>query len=68
MDQENRAHNMFAPELVPQMFSNVKSIYKLHNDFLLPQLQERLRHWDQCPRIGQIVRHELPLNIKSNLF
>ena len=58
VDQENRVHNMFNQELIPQMFSNIKSLFKLHHDFLLPQLEERIRQWeveDQGPeqrRIG----------------
>jgi RhoGEF domain len=60
VDQENRVHNMFNQELIPQMFSNIKSLFKLHHDFLLPQLEERIRQWeveDQGPeqrRIGDI--------------
>lgn len=44
---------MFSQETVPQMFSNIKSIYKFHHDFLLPQLEERMKHWDIDPRIGK---------------
>lgn len=52
IDQENRAHNMFPQDMVPQMFSNIKSIYKFHHDFLLPQLEDRMRNWENEPRIG----------------
>ena len=47
VDQENRAHSMFPQELIPQMFSNIKSLFKLHHDFLLPQLEERMRTWEE---------------------
>ena len=52
VDHENRAHHMFPQEQVPQMFSNIKSIYKLHHDFLLPKLEDRMAQWDQTRRIG----------------
>ncbi|KAK9299928.1 hypothetical protein QLX08_007164 [Tetragonisca angustula] len=56
IDQENRAHPMFPPETVQHMFSNIKSIYKFHNDFLLPQLQERMQNWESDPRIGDTLQ------------
>ena len=40
MDQENRVSNMFPAEVLPQMFANIKSIYKFHAEFLLPQVRE----------------------------
>ncbi|XP_026277947.2 FYVE, RhoGEF and PH domain-containing protein 4 [Frankliniella occidentalis] len=60
VDQENRAHHMFPQETVPQMFSNIKSIYKFHNDHLLPQLEERMGKWDMDPRIGDIMKTSAP--------
>ncbi|XP_014236278.1 FYVE, RhoGEF and PH domain-containing protein 1-like [Trichogramma pretiosum] len=60
VDQENRAHPMFPPDTVQHMFSNIKSIYKFHNDFLLPQLEERIKAWDADPRIGDIMKNFAP--------
>lgn len=60
VDQENRAHPMFPPETVQHMFSNIKSIYKFHNDFLLPQLEERMQYWDSNPKIGDIMKNFAP--------
>ena len=31
---------MFPAEVLPQMFANIKSIYKFHAEFLLPQVRE----------------------------
>jgi len=45
VDQENRLSNMFPQEVLPQMFANIKSIYKFHAEFLLPQLRERMGLW-----------------------
>ncbi|XP_066593919.1 FYVE, RhoGEF and PH domain-containing protein 2-like [Prorops nasuta] len=60
VDQENRAHPMFPPETVQHMFSNIKSIYKFHNDFLLPQLEERMLCWESNSRIGDIMKNFAP--------
>lgn len=60
IDQENRAHPMFPPETVQHMFSNIKSIYKFHNDFLLPQLQQRMENWETDSRIGDIMKNFAP--------
>lgn len=53
VDHDNRAAHMFPAEVIPHMFSNVKSIYKLHHDFLLPQLEDRMAQWHLNPRIGK---------------
>ncbi len=55
VDQENRSQNLFPQDTLPQMFANIKSIYKFHADFLLPQVriycsscvcvQTQLRHY-----------------------
>ncbi|XP_069692894.1 FYVE, RhoGEF and PH domain-containing protein 2-like [Periplaneta americana] len=60
VDQENRAHNMFPQEMIPQMFSNIKSIYQFHHDFLLPQLEVRMTNWDQEGKIGDIMKNFAP--------
>jgi hypothetical protein len=60
VDQENRAHNMFPQEMIPQMFSNIKSIYQFHHDFLLPQLEARMLNWDQESKVGDIMKKLAP--------
>ncbi|OQR66383.1 fyve, partial [Tropilaelaps mercedesae] len=60
VDQENRAAPMFSQEVITQMFSNLKSLYKLHNDFVLPKLEERLQNWEQKPGIGDLMRELAP--------
>ncbi|XP_076313163.1 FYVE, RhoGEF and PH domain-containing protein 2-like isoform X2 [Tachypleus tridentatus] len=60
VDQENRVHSMFPQEVVTQMFSNLKSLYKLHHDFLLPQLEERLENWETKSKIGDIMKNFAP--------
>jgi hypothetical protein len=56
IDQENRVHNMFPQEVIPQMFSNIKSIYQFHHDFLLPQLEARMTNWDRGAKIGKLLQ------------
>ncbi|XP_064486969.1 FYVE, RhoGEF and PH domain-containing protein 2-like [Ornithodoros turicata] len=60
VDQENRAHSMFPQAVVSAMFSNLKSLYQLHHDFLLPKLQGRIDTWDSNPRIGDIMKDFAP--------
>uniref|UniRef100_A0A0K2TZB4 FYVE, RhoGEF and PH domaincontaining protein 4like [Nasonia vitripennis] n=1 Tax=Lepeophtheirus salmonis TaxID=72036 RepID=A0A0K2TZB4_LEPSM len=55
VDQENRTQNLFSADVLPQMFANIKSIYKFHAEFLLPQLRERMENWKGSnQRIGDI--------------
>lgn len=63
VDQENRAHNMFPQEMIPQIFSNIKSIYQFHHDFLLPQLEVRMTNWDQEQKVGKHIIIHLKLQI-----
>lgn len=51
--QENRSQQIFPPETLNQIFCNIKSIYTLHHDHLLPRLEERLERWNDDPRIGR---------------
>lgn len=55
---------MFQQELIPQMFSNIKSLFKLHHDFFLPRLEERMQLWEtEQPdrrRIGDIMASFAP--------
>lgn len=46
---------MFPQEMIPQMFSNIKSIYQFHHDFLLPQLEDRMSKWDQESKISKLL-------------
>ena len=42
---ENRETKMLPDHVIPEMFQNIKSIYLLHNETLLPQFEERLKNW-----------------------
>ena len=52
MEEENKKRAMFPGETIAGIFSNVKSLYQLHHDFLLPKLAERIGSWEKDPRIG----------------
>ncbi|CAL8117441.1 unnamed protein product [Orchesella dallaii] len=60
VDQENRVQQMFSTEIITQMFCNIKSLYQLHHDHLLPQLEKRLKNWEDDPRIGDIMKDFAP--------
>lgn len=48
---------MFPQEMVSTMFSNIKSIYKFHHEFLLPVLEARMADWEKEKRIGMPVTY-----------
>jgi len=63
VDRENRANHMFPQEMVTTIFSNIKSVYKFHAEFLLPQLKERMEKWHdgvEFQRIGDIMVKNAP--------
>ena len=61
VDQENKVHKFLPDEIIPQMFSNVKSIYQFHNDFLLPQIVKRVGNWSSESKIGDMMKDYAPM-------
>lgn len=59
--QENKIHNFLPDGVIPQMFSNVQSIYQFHNDFLLPQIAKRVENWSPESKIGDMMKQYAPL-------
>ncbi|KAK3612031.1 hypothetical protein CHS0354_021708 [Potamilus streckersoni] len=57
---ENKNAFFMPEEIITQMFSNIKSIYKFHNDFLLPQLTERMLNWSKEAKIGDLMKKFAP--------
>ena len=43
--RQNREEHFIPDNVIPQMFSSIKSIYQFHNDFLLPQLDKCMENW-----------------------
>ncbi|KAL3198138.1 hypothetical protein MRX96_014480 [Rhipicephalus microplus] len=60
LDQENRAHSMVPQNTVATIFAPLKPLFRLHHDFLLPRLQERLDAWEHEPRIGDVMKDFAP--------
>ncbi|XP_036358901.1 FYVE, RhoGEF and PH domain-containing protein 2 isoform X2 [Octopus sinensis] len=57
---ENQVHNFFSSDVITQMFSNIKSIYQFHHNFMCPQLEERMKNWHSEPRIGDLMKRNAP--------
>ncbi|XP_014681503.1 PREDICTED: FYVE, RhoGEF and PH domain-containing protein 1-like [Priapulus caudatus] len=60
LDAANERHNMFPDDVTKRMFSNMKSVYQLHHDFVLPQLEQRMQEWEKVKRIGDIMLRFAP--------
>ncbi|XP_060081887.1 FYVE, RhoGEF and PH domain-containing protein 4-like [Ylistrum balloti] len=58
--EENKTHNFLSQDVMNQIFSNVTSIYQFHNNFLLPQLENRMKNWESDPKIGDLMRSNAP--------
>nr|XP_034962210.1 FYVE, RhoGEF and PH domain-containing protein 3 isoform X2 [Zootoca vivipara] len=49
------------PDVVTGIFSNISSIYRFHEQFLLPELKTRITdEWNTNPRLGDIVQKLAP--------
>lgn len=57
---ENKNGSFIPPDVVTQVFSHIKPIYQFHHDFLLPQLETRMKNWSQEQRIGDIIAKLAP--------
>ncbi|XP_005101422.1 FYVE, RhoGEF and PH domain-containing protein 1 [Aplysia californica] len=60
LDKENRQQSLLPPDTLNHMFSNTKSIFLFHHDFLLPQLEARMKNWEEDPRIGDLMKKNAP--------
>ncbi|KAI0217640.1 hypothetical protein LSAT2_030620 [Lamellibrachia satsuma] len=58
--EENQKYRMFPDDIIPQMFSNIESIYQFHNDFLLPHLQQILIERDSMENLGYVMKKLAP--------
>ncbi|XP_072050566.1 FYVE, RhoGEF and PH domain-containing protein 4-like isoform X3 [Amphiura filiformis] len=60
IERENEKAHWFSNEVVKEIFSNLRSIYAFHHNFLLPDLENRLKQWEENPSIGDILRRLAP--------
>ncbi|KAJ8302133.1 hypothetical protein KUTeg_021120 [Tegillarca granosa] len=54
--KENAKQNLMPPEIIPQMFSNIASIYQFHSGYLLSNLENRVANWETSQKIGDIMK------------
>ncbi|GCC28840.1 hypothetical protein chiPu_0007274 [Chiloscyllium punctatum] len=59
LDEANNKGS-FPAEVVTKIFSNISSIYTFHNQFLLPELETRMKLWNSTPQIGDILQKLAP--------
>ncbi|XP_053574993.1 FYVE, RhoGEF and PH domain-containing protein 4 isoform X2 [Bombina bombina] len=50
----------FPVEAVNKIFSNISSIHSFHSQFLLIELEKRMKEWSVSPRIGDILQKLAP--------
>ncbi|BFZ08564.1 hypothetical protein BsWGS_11603 [Bradybaena similaris] len=60
LDNENGQQSFLPADALNHMFSNTKSIFLFHHDFLLPQLENRMKNWERDPRIGDLMKKNAP--------
>ncbi|XP_070192576.1 FYVE, RhoGEF and PH domain-containing protein 4-like isoform X1 [Littorina saxatilis] len=60
IDQENRTHGFLPGDTLTQMFSSIQSIHQFHNDFLLKDLEDRMKNWETERRIGDLMKKNAP--------
>ncbi|XP_041349454.1 FYVE, RhoGEF and PH domain-containing protein 1-like [Gigantopelta aegis] len=56
----NRQENFIPDEVITKMFLSIESIYQFHHDFLLPQLEDRMKNWSSKPYIGDLMKKNAP--------
>ncbi|XP_077565751.1 FYVE, RhoGEF and PH domain-containing protein 4-like [Stigmatopora nigra] len=50
----------FPAEVVRNIFSNISSIYSFHSQFLLPDLEDCIGHWQERPGLGNVLLQHAP--------
>ncbi|KAE8613207.1 hypothetical protein XENTR_v10007626 [Xenopus tropicalis] len=50
----------FPVEVLNKIFSNISSIQSFHGQFLLPELESRMKEWSISPKIGDILQKLAP--------
>ncbi|XP_077450301.1 FYVE, RhoGEF and PH domain-containing protein 4-like [Stigmatopora argus] len=50
----------FPAEVVRNIFSNISSIYSFHSQFLLPDLEDCIAHWQERPGLGNVLLQHAP--------
>lgn len=50
----------FPPDVIKNIFSNISTIYSFHSQFLLPDLENCIMHWDESPGLGKALLQHAP--------
>ncbi|KAG8438651.1 hypothetical protein GDO86_005006, partial [Hymenochirus boettgeri] len=50
----------FSPDVLNKIFSNITCIQSFHTQFLLPELESRMKEWSVNPKIGDILQKLAP--------
>ncbi|XP_052213591.1 FYVE, RhoGEF and PH domain-containing protein 4-like isoform X3 [Dreissena polymorpha] len=58
--EENTKSSFMPSEVVVQMFSAIKPIYDFHMQFLLPDLEDRMKNWSTQQKISDIMAKLAP--------
>ncbi|XP_028256362.1 FYVE, RhoGEF and PH domain-containing protein 4-like isoform X2 [Parambassis ranga] len=57
---EEAGRGSFPPEVIKNIFSNISSIYSFHSQFLLPDLENCICHWNESPGLGKVLLQHAP--------
>ncbi|XP_061523421.1 FYVE, RhoGEF and PH domain-containing protein 4-like isoform X1 [Phycodurus eques] len=57
---EEAGRGSFPAEVVRNIFCNISSIYSFHSQFLLPDLEDCIGHWHECPGLGNVLLQHAP--------
>ncbi|XP_052780076.1 FYVE, RhoGEF and PH domain-containing protein 4-like isoform X2 [Mya arenaria] len=57
---ENQKSLFMPNEAISQIFSKITPIYCFHKEHLLPQLEDRMKHWQSIQRVGDVMAKLAP--------
>ncbi|KAI1733216.1 rhoGEF domain-containing protein [Ditylenchus destructor] len=58
--EEVEKEKLLDKKQMAHVFANISSLYRFHNDHLLPQLMDRHREWQSTKRISDVLRKQAP--------
>ncbi len=57
--EEVEKQRLFDKKQLALIFANISSLYRFHNDHLLPQLMDRRREWQSSRKISDVLRKQV---------
>ncbi|CAD5226951.1 unnamed protein product [Bursaphelenchus xylophilus] len=58
--EEMEAEKLLDKRQMAMLFANTSSLYRFHNDHLLPQLMDRRREWANTKKISDVIKKQGP--------